>query len=50
MPAMQDPLGVAKDRFGKLQIQQEVPQSKHEKFKSGIAVELLRLETKLDAF
>ena len=47
--AMQDRLGVAEDRLGKLQIQQEMLASKHEELKSGITDELARLEAKIDA-
>ena len=47
--AMQDRLGVAEDRLGKLQIQQEMLTSKHEELKFGITDELARLEAKIDA-
>lgn len=46
---MQDRLGVAEDRLGKLQLQQEVLTSKHEELKSGITVEFARLEAKIEA-
>ena len=46
---LQDHLGAAEDRLGKLQIQQEELVSEQEELKTGITNELARLDAKIDA-